>query len=112
MSYNLLDIVTIQPVPSKSTHLQTQSDLPQSTTMAGLAPTIIAAPNPNIVMPYVVQGGSQALQNPVQLISGSTLLPKQPINVAHAISTSSLPNLTQPLFVGGRLIKQGGKKRC
>ena len=108
LRYILLDIVTIQPIPPKSPGITHQGHLPLSTTIAGLPPTIVTTPTPNVVMPYVIPGSSQTLPNPVQLISGSTLLPKQPANVAYAISPSTLPNLTQNLLVGGRLIKQGG----
>ena len=106
--YEFADIVTIQPVPSKTLNIPNQVHLSQSTTIAGLPSTIVTTPTPNIVLPYVLPGGSQALPNPVQLVSGSTLLPKQPTNVAYSISPSSLPNLTQTLLVGGRVIKQGG----
>ena len=106
--YKLADIVTIQPVPSKTLNIPNQVHLSQSTTIAGLPSTIVTTPTPNIVLPYVLPGGSQTIPNPVQLVSGSTLLPKQPTNVAYSISPSSLPNLNQTLLVGGRVIKQGG----
>ena len=109
--FSYADIVTIQPVQSKVTtsNIPNQVYVPQSTTIAGLPPTIITAPAADLLIPYMVPSGSPAMTNPTQLVSGAALRPKQPANVAYSNSLSVIPNLTQGLFVGGRVIKQGGK---
>ena len=72
---------------------------------------LACAVSADILIPYVVPSGSNAMTPPTQFVSGAALRPKQPINIAHTHSLSAIPNLTQALLVGGRVIKQGGKAK-
>ena len=100
----LIDIVTIQPVISKSMPSKSSAhDSVHSTTITALPSTIMATQAPGIVIvPH-----RPSLPVSSHLIAGSSVFQKQS-KVTNMFSPKSLQNVSPTVLIGGHVFKQDG----
>ena len=109
IEYNIfpIDIVTIQPVRSKSKP-STASSIDAQTHSATITPlptTYVATSTPGFVLvPHPVSAA-----NSTPIIAASNILQSQP-TLAYSFPTVSTSDVSQALLAGGHIIKQDGRR--
>ena len=100
----LIDIVTIQPVISKSIPSKSSAhESVHSTTITALPSTIMATQAPGIV----IVPNRPSLPVSSHLIAGTSVFQKQS-KVANIFSPKPLQNVSPAVLIGGHVFKQDG----